>query len=86
MPLIQVSPSKFTNGFGALCRKIGLEDYHPHLLRHYYASCLCLLNIPEAYPIKLMGHSSADMIKKVYGHVMDDPERQIRKTVTDFFK
>lgn len=85
LPLIQVSPQKFTKRFRTICRRLGLEDYHPHLLRHFYASTLCALNIPEAYAVKLMGHSSADMIRKVYGHVLDDPEMAFRETIVKHF-
>lgn len=40
-----------------------------HALRHHYASKCILLGIPQKYIAELMGHSSTDMIEKVYQHI-----------------
>ena len=40
-----------------------------YALRHYYASKCLLMGIPQKYIAELMGHSSTDMIEKVYQHV-----------------
>ncbi len=39
-----------------------------HALRHHYASKCLLLGTPQKYIAELMGHSSLDMIEKVYQH------------------
>lgn len=81
---ITVSPSKLTERFHNLCKRLGM-DFHLHLLRHYYCSVLALSGIPMQYTRKLMGHSGDDLIRKVYAHTLDSPERQFRKTVVDAF-
>lgn len=40
-----------------------------HALRHHYASKCILLGIPQKYIAELMGHSSTDMIEKIYQHI-----------------
>lgn len=40
-----------------------------HALRHHYASKCILLGVPQKYIAELMGHSSTDMIEKVYQHI-----------------
>ena len=40
-----------------------------HELRHHFASKCLLLGMPQKYIAELMGHSSTDMIEKVYQHV-----------------
>ncbi len=40
-----------------------------HALRHHYASKCILLGIPQKYTAELMGHSSTDMIEKIYQHI-----------------
>lgn len=45
------------------------EDFNFHALRHHYASKCLLMGIPQKYIAVLMGHSSLDMIEKVYQHV-----------------
>lgn len=39
-----------------------------HALRHHYASKCELMRIPIKYAAELMGHSSTDMLNKVYQH------------------
>ncbi len=45
------------------------ENINFHALRHHYASKCILLGIPQKYIAELMGHSSTDMIEKVYQHI-----------------
>lgn len=40
-----------------------------HALRHHYASKCLLMGMPQKYIAALMGHSSVDMIEKVYQHI-----------------
>lgn len=43
-------------------------DFNFHALRHHYASKCLLMGMPQKYIAELMGHSSVDMIEKVYQH------------------
>ncbi|MGN0700500.1 MAG: tyrosine-type recombinase/integrase [Oscillospiraceae bacterium] len=45
------------------------DNLNFHALRHHYASKCLLMNIPQKYIAELMGHSSTDMIEKVYQHI-----------------
>ncbi len=45
------------------------EDMNFHSLRHHYASKCLLLDMPQKYIAELMGHSSTDMIERVYQHI-----------------
>lgn len=45
------------------------ENLNFHALRHHYASKCIILGIPQKYIAELMGHSSTDMIEKVYQHI-----------------
>lgn len=57
-----------------------------HALRHHYASKCLLLGIPQKYIAELMGHSSTDMIEKVYQHIfpsaMEEYAKKIREQMT----
>lgn len=44
------------------------EALNFHALRHHYASKCMLMGIPIKYAAELMGHSSTDMLNKVYQH------------------
>lgn len=45
------------------------SDLNFHALRHHFASKCLLLGMPQRYVAELMGHSSTDMIERVYQHV-----------------
>ena len=67
-PPIVLNPESMSAAFRRLCAKLNVP-FHLHLLRHYFASVCASKNLPESYAAMLMGHSSYEMIKKVYGHI-----------------
>lgn len=71
-----VHPAYITSGFGRIMKRIG-KDIRFHDLRHFYASMLLAMNIPDQYAAKLMGHSSTNMLHSVYQHIMSDKMSEI---------
>ena len=53
------------------CRKLANEKFSFHDLRHFYASVLLQLGIPNKYSAKQMGHKGDRMLKVVYQHLFD---------------
>lgn len=70
--------------FDRLLKKLGIPHYRFHDLRHYYASTLLAINMPDKYAMKLMGHSSNNTLKQVYQHVMADKEAQFEKNLLTY--
>ena len=83
-PPISLNPESITTAFRRLCAKLDMP-FHLHLLRHYFASVCAAKGLPESYAAMLMGHSSYEMIKKVYGHILDEEEKRARNLVLDYF-
>lgn len=52
------------------------KDCNFHALRHHFASRCLLLGMPQKYIAELMGHSSLDMIEKVYQHTFPSAMEQ----------
>lgn len=54
-----------------------------HALRHYFPSRCLLMGMPQKYIAEIMGHSSVNMIEKVYQHTfpsaMEQYARQLRE-------
>lgn len=48
-----------------------------HDLRHYHASVMIREGVPEKYIVADMGHSSYEMVRRVYGHVMGEKQEEI---------
>ena len=53
-----------TNGYKRICRQLGITGIRFHDLRHYYASSLLALGVPDKYAMARMGHSTPNMLKK----------------------
>lgn len=52
-----------------------------HDLRHYHASVLVALGVPPEYIMRDMGHSTTEMYRRVYTHMMPEKQREIDKAV-----
>lgn len=81
---INLNPCQVTNHFSALAKKCGVKCRF-HDLRHYYASVMLLLNIPDKYAMERMGHSTNHMLKTVYQHTFDDAQSNVNDILNNFF-
>jgi integrase len=44
------------------------------------------LGIPTMYITRRLGHSSDDMVKRVYGHLIHDKQEDINRQMTEYFR
>lgn len=79
-----INPGHLTSAFQRLCAKNNLKIRF-HDLRHYYASTLLALGVPDMYAMKRMGHSTTNMLKTVYQHIMADKDAEITSAITNHF-
>ena len=59
------------------------ENLNFHALRHHYASKCLLIGIPQKYIAELMGHSSTDMIEKVYQHIFPSAMEEFAQKIRE---
>lgn len=85
MPLIEISIHALTKRFPRVLERANLPKFRFHDLRHYFASVLLALGIPDLYVIKIIGHSTTDMLKRNYQHIMKDADDRYRKIISDNF-
>lgn len=69
--LISATPNALSNRYALRAEHLGMPTRF-HNLRHYHASVMLREGVPEKYIVSDMGHSSFDMVKRVYGHVMQE--------------
>ena len=79
-PVISNAWSEFKAGKGLAA------DFNFHALRHHYASKCLLMGIPQKYIAELMGHSSLDMIEKVYQHTFPSAMEEYAKKLRESMK
>lgn len=83
--IFQSNPNAITHRFERLQDRLGLQVYRFHDLRHYNASVMISLGIPTMYITRRLGHSSDDMVKRVYGHIIADKQDDVNQQMNDFF-
>lgn len=71
--------------FDHILKRLELPHFRLHDLRHYYASVLLAMGIPNKYAQQRMGHSTDNMLKNVYQHIMEDTKNEIDKNVDNYF-
>ena len=67
-PVISITPNVLTFRYCRLRDKLHIPGRF-HDLRHYHASVLVALGVPETYAMHDMGHSTPGLYKRVYAHM-----------------
>lgn len=85
--IIEISPDLITSRFRSCVKAAGIEYITFHDLRHYSASIMHAIGIPDQYIMDRGGWSSDHVMKSVYRNVIDiEKERQVRKINSYFEK
>lgn len=80
-------PDAITHHFKRAVKNCGLPEFSFHKLRHYYASVLHSLQVPDKYIMKNGGWECESVLHNVYEHTLSDREEQeSKKIVTHFSK
>lgn len=80
----KMTPSGVLKKFKRLCRNNGLPEFTIHSLRHFNASIMLMLNVPDKYAMKRLGQSSNHVLKNVYQATFSDEEIQIADTISKY--
>ena len=80
--LVAISPNAITERYKRLVDRLSLPNRF-HALRHYHASVMLREGVPEKYICADMGHSTFDMVKRVYGHVMGEKMSYIEESMAN---
>lgn len=70
-----LNPNQITSNFPRILRRAGLPAFRFHDLRHWCISTLHAQGIPDQYIMARSGHSTDDILKKVYRHTLADQDR-----------
>ena len=74
--MVSISPNAITERYERIASRLGIPGRF-HDLRHYHASVMIREGVPEKYIVSDMGHASFDMVRRVYGHVMGEKQKEI---------
>lgn len=82
--VVNLTPAQISDNFTNLVKKSGLPPIRFHDLRHFNASMMLSLNIPDKYAMQIMGHSTNNMLKNVYQHIIQDKMNNAYSQVNDY--
>lgn len=77
--------SAIYNRFRKLQKKLNMNEFRFHDLRHYNASVMLALGIPDKYAMQRIGHSSTSILKNVYQHIMSEKQNEFSGVLDDYF-
>lgn len=64
-------------------KNLGIQHFSLHKLRHYFASQMSALGVPEADILKMGGWETDHVMKSVYRHSMMDKEEQAKREAAE---
>lgn len=67
-------------------RKLRIPHFSLHKLRHYFASEMSALGVPEADILKMGGWETDHVMKSVYRHSMIEKEEKAKREVAEKFQ
>lgn len=79
-----MNPAHISSAFIRKAKHLGLAISF-HDLRHYYASAMLALGVPDKYAAERMGHNTTNMLKTVYQHLFDEKKREVSTAINEHF-
>lgn len=83
--ILNMTPNAISSKWQRLKRETGVKCRF-HDLRHYYASVMLALGVPDKYAMERMGHATPDMLKRVYQHIMVDKRNEVAKSINSYLE
>lgn len=82
--IVKCSPAAVSDAFGRLRKKVGLNCRF-HDLRHYAASILHAIGVPDQYIMERGGWSTDGTLKAVYRNTLSDKSLEYQGKANDYF-
>ncbi|WP_206460204.1 site-specific integrase [Anaerovorax sp. IOR16] len=84
--ITELNPNMISKRFSRILKNNGIPHFRFHDLRHYYASILHALNVPDQYVMRQGGWNTNDTLKRVYQHTMSDKETKFTDVALQHFE
>lgn len=79
-------PNCISNYLKRTEKALGIPQFSIHKLRHYFASRMSAMNVPEADIMRMGGWETDYVMKSVYRHSMEDRNKTRQREISERFK
>lgn len=83
--ICNMSPDQITNNFGRTLKRLGLPSFRFHDLRHYAATIMHAMGIPEAYIMERGGWKTNTVLNQVYRGTRSDFSKKYSDQANAYF-
>ena len=83
--LVRMDPDTVTRRFSRALKKIDVPRFRFHDLRHYGASIMHAIGIPDQYIMQRGGWASDNIMKTVYRNVIDLEAKRNNRKINQYF-
>ena len=84
--IVNLTPSALTARFKRALKAVGLPTFRFHDLRHYAASIMHALGVPDQYIMQQGGWQSDKVLKEIYRNALPDYQKQFLDITKDHFE
>lgn len=84
--VIDLSPTQITDRFEHIIKACDVPHFRFHDLRHYGASLLHSMNVPDSYIMERGGWGNASSLTNIYRHALSDKSQQINTQINSYFE
>lgn len=83
--IVDLNPDQITKQFRIALRDSGVNHFKFHSLRHYQASILHAMGVPDKYIMERGGWKTSSTLNKVYKHTMDAKQKEVNSVINNHF-
>lgn len=84
--IVNLAPTTITNQFSKALERVGLPHFRFHDLRHYQASILHAMGVPDKYIMERGGWRTDSTLKNIYQHTMSDKRKEVEDDICTRFE
>lgn len=84
--VVNITPTALSKRFDDAVKKLQLPHFSFHALRHYSASIMHAIGIPDEYIMKRGGWSTDSTLKRIYRGTMSDYEKNYSDKTNNYFE
>ena len=84
--VISLSPTQITDRFEHIIKACDVPHFRFHDLRHYGASLLHSMNVPDSYIMERGGWQSSSSLTNIYRHALSDKSKEINSAINSYYE